>query len=187
MVVYDLFVHVIRGCSTDFAIWKVVPMKSQGIWSPWFHRSVSVRPIVNIFCPFYGILSDNYIIKWMDVLPQDPVNSRSREIRVNTFLIALKFDVHLGSSAAEIPVKSKIDTIIMTTILAASRLREIWRPDRLVNRGPMSFITNKFMLNRGSKHRFLHTNCICIQPMRLFSDMPLLHRNKLNYGQSRFT
>ena len=43
--------------------------------------------------------------KRTDVLPQDLVKSRSRAIRVETFPIAaLKFDRHIGSSAAELPV-----------------------------------------------------------------------------------
>ena len=43
--------------------------------------------------------------KRTDVLAQDLVKSRSRAIRVETFPIAaLKFDRHIGSSAAELPV-----------------------------------------------------------------------------------
>ena len=61
------------------------------------------------------------------VLPQDLVKSLSREIRVWTFPIALKFNSHIGSSAAEMPAKFQSDTIIITPNLAASRLHEIWR------------------------------------------------------------
>ena len=43
--------------------------------------------------------------KQTDVLLQDLVKSRSYEIQVETFQIALKFDRHLCSSAAEMPVK----------------------------------------------------------------------------------
>ena len=42
--------------------------------------------------------------KRMDVLPQDVVKSRRREIRVWNFPIALKIDRHLGSCIAELPV-----------------------------------------------------------------------------------
>ena len=63
----------------------------------------------------------------MDVLPQDLVKSRSREIRIQTFPIALKFDRHLGSSAGKMPVKFQSDTIIKTSNLAASSLHEILR------------------------------------------------------------
>ena len=40
-----------------------------------------------------------------------------------TFLTALKFDRHLGSSVAEMPVKFQSDTIIITSNLAGSRLQ----------------------------------------------------------------
>ena len=49
-----------------------------------------------------------------DVLPQDLVKSRSRGIRVCTFPNTLKFDRPIGSSAAEMTVKSQSDTIIIT-------------------------------------------------------------------------
>ena len=39
--------------------------------------------------------------------------------------IALKFDRHLGSRAAEVPVKFQSDAIIWTTNLVALRLHEI--------------------------------------------------------------
>ena len=53
--------------------------------------------------------------------PQDLAKSQSHEIPV-----ALKFDRHLGSGAAEMLVKFQSDTIIIIPNLAASRLREIW-------------------------------------------------------------
>ena len=39
----------------------------------------------------------------------------------------MKIDSHLGSNAAEVPVKYHNDTIIITSDLAASGLHEIWR------------------------------------------------------------
>ena len=51
--------------------------------------------------------------------PQDTLNCR----------IALKFDRHIGSNAAEGPVKFQSDRIILNTNLAASRLYEILRKD----------------------------------------------------------
>ena len=60
-----------------------------------------------------------------NVLPQGLVKSRSREIRVKTFVIALKFDRHLDSNAAEMSVQYQNDTIIITSNLAASSLHEI--------------------------------------------------------------
>ena len=65
--------------------------------------------------------------KQTDVLPQDLVKFRGREIPVQTVSIALKFDRHLDSSAAEMPVKFQSDAIIITSNLAASRLHEILR------------------------------------------------------------
>ena len=76
--------------------------------------------------------------KRADVLLQDLMKSWSREIRVYTFAIALKPDRHLGSTAAEMPAKFQRDVIIITSNLAASRLRKIWWSCRLVNRGPGS-------------------------------------------------
>ena len=55
------------------------------------------------------------------------MKSRSREICVNNYPIALKFDSHLDSTAAEAPVKFQSDVIIQTTNLMASSLHEILR------------------------------------------------------------
>ena len=55
------------------------------------------------------------------------VKSRSREIHVYTFPIGLKFDRHLVSSAAEMPVKFQRVAMIVSHNLAASTLHEILR------------------------------------------------------------
>ena len=57
------------------------------------------------------------------------------------FPIALKFHGHLGSTAAEMPVKLQSEPTIKTPNLAASSLRDVARfggktPYRLVNRDP---------------------------------------------------
>ena len=57
--------------------------------------------------------------------------ARSREVSKPPdlgldFPIALKFDRHLGSSPAEMPVKCQRDTIITTPNLASSRHHDIW-------------------------------------------------------------
>ena len=70
----------------------------------------------------------------------DLVKSRSRGIRISTFPIALKFNRHLGSSAAEMPVKFQSDTSLQHPIW---RLQNFPRFGsmmfyRLVNRGPDS-------------------------------------------------
>ena len=69
--------------------------------------------------------------------------SRSREVSkprdfIENCTISLKFDRHLGRSAAEVPVKFQSNAIISSTNLAASRLNEILRWDVLsdVETGP---------------------------------------------------
>ena len=47
--------------------------------------------------------------------------SWSLEIRIQTFLIALKFDRQLSSSAGEMPVKFQSDTIIITSNLHGTK------------------------------------------------------------------
>ena len=73
--------------------------------------------------------------KRADVLPQDLVKTRNHKIRISTFPIALKCDRHLGSSAAEMPVKFQSDTVITTSNLDLTRL-DGKMSYRLVNRGP---------------------------------------------------
>ena len=61
-------------------------------------------------------------IKQMNVLWQDLTKFQSRQIP-----IVLRFDRHLSSSAAEMPVKFQNNTIIITSNLVTSKLHEIWR------------------------------------------------------------
>ena len=61
------------------------------------------------------------------ILPQDLTKIRTHEVRIKTFPIRLKFDRHISSSPAEKPVKFQSDAIIITSNLAAPRLREICR------------------------------------------------------------
>ena len=63
------------------------------------------------------------------------MKSRSRENRVYTFPIALKFERHLGCRAAHMSVKFQSDTIVITHDPVASRLGAK-TSYRLVNRGP---------------------------------------------------
>ena len=70
-------------------------------------------------------LPGSLFTKRTDVLQQDLVKSWSCEIRVKTVPIALKFDRHIDSSAAEMPVKFQNDMIILKSNLAALRLHEI--------------------------------------------------------------
>ena len=64
-----------------------------------------------------------------DVFSQDLVKSRSHEIGTINCRIALKFDRHIGSTAAEVPVKLQSNRTILNTNLAASRLYEILLKD----------------------------------------------------------
>ena len=57
--------------------------------------------------------------------------SRSREIGRLNYHIASKFDRHIGSTAADVPVKFQIDCTISNTNLAASRFYEILQQDIL--------------------------------------------------------
>ena len=72
--------------------------------------------------------------KQTDILPQDLVKPRSREIGCYNDGICLKFDRHLGRAAAEVPVKFQSDWKSLNPNLAASRLHEM--SYHLVNRGP---------------------------------------------------
>ena len=64
-------------------------------------------------------------IKRHDILLPNLVNSRSREIACYDERIALKFDRHLGSAAAEVPVKFQSDYENLNLNLVDSRLHEI--------------------------------------------------------------
>ena len=74
--------------------------------------SVEVQQNTQSACAYVGVggravcitASGPLFIDWV-VLPQDLVKSRSHEIRVYTFPLALKFYRHIGSITAEMPVK----------------------------------------------------------------------------------
>ena len=76
-----------------------------------------------------------------DVFSYNLVKSRSHEIGTINCRIALKFDRHIGSTAAEVPVKFQSDWTILNTNLAASILYEILRKDVFsdIETGPRSF------------------------------------------------
>ena len=65
--------------------------------------------------------------KRMGALPPNLLKSRSREIGCYSDCISLKFGSHLGSGAAEMPVKFQCDWKSLNPNLTASRLREILR------------------------------------------------------------
>ena len=84
-----------------------------------------------IFCVTMATVSYVYarpiFTRRTEVSPQDIVKSRSREIGCYNDHIALKFDRHLGSVAAEVPVKFQSDWKSLNPNLAASRLHKILR------------------------------------------------------------
>ena len=77
-----------------------------------------------------------------DVFSSDLVKSRSHEIGTLNCRIALKFDRHIGSTAAEVPVKFQNDRTNLNTNLAASRLYEILRKELFsdIETGPRSLV-----------------------------------------------
>ena len=66
------------------------------------------------------------------------MKSRSHVIGNLNYGIALKFNRHISSTAAEVPVKFQSNRTILNTNLTASRLCEIWRWDVLsvIETGP---------------------------------------------------
>ena len=62
-------------------------------------------PKENIAWPHAGPL----FTKRTDILPQDLVKSRSHESGCYNDRVAIKFDMHLGSTASEVPVKFQGD------------------------------------------------------------------------------
>ena len=74
--------------------------------------------------------------KQADVLPQAVLKSRSHEIDIYTLIFALKFDGHIGSSAADMPVKFQSDIIIITPNRETSTRSYGKTSVRLVNRDP---------------------------------------------------
>ena len=72
--------------------------------------------------------------RW-DVFPSHLVKYRSRETDwIYNALITIKFDRHLASAIAEVPVKFHIDWKILNPTLAASSLHEIlWKDDHPLN------------------------------------------------------
>ena len=113
--------HLIYECLNLF--W---PTQSQVLWLK-YNLNVLLASSLRIFQSWFRYGVGPLYTKRTDVLPQDLAKSRSCEIRGWTFPTVLKFDRHLGSSAAEVPVKFQSDTIIITSKLAPSRLHEIWR------------------------------------------------------------
>ena len=117
-----------RSLLLDYWVWNAVKIQFY-LYVVTFICCIRCSLWRSLFCSGTGQFT-----KRTGVLPWHLMNSRSREIRVYTFLIALIFDRHRGSSAAEMHVKLQSDTII-------SWLRDFKRSCgkmsvRLVNKGP---------------------------------------------------
>ena len=79
------------------------------------------------FGPMWYVYSWPLFTKRMDILPLNLVKHRNSEIVCYTDGIALQFDRHLGSTAANVPVKCQSNWKILNPSLAALRLDEILR------------------------------------------------------------
>ena len=73
-----------------------------------------------------------------NVLPQDLVESQSREMPDKNFPISLTFETHIGSSTAEVHVELQSDTIIIKHNLRVFTIFGGETSYRLVNGGPRS-------------------------------------------------
>ena len=74
---------------------------------------------------YWNITPGPLFTKRRDVLSQDLMKPRSQEIGCYIAGIALKFDRHLGSAAAEVPVDFQSDCKSLNPNLAVSGLREL--------------------------------------------------------------
>ena len=88
------------------------------------------------------------------------MKSRSHEIGTLNLCIALKFDRHIGSTAAEVPVKFQSDQTFLNTNFAASRLNEILRKDIFsdIETGPWSPLTMLTYLHAASSAHVVDSN-----------------------------
>ena len=75
--------------------------KENRVWIFFSHQFLTDWCVFLLIWTMFPSPPGHLFTKRTDVLPQDLAKSRSREIRIWTFPIALKFDRHLGSTAAE--------------------------------------------------------------------------------------
>ena len=71
------------------------------------HSKLSIEIITSLclIIPWFIVGYGPLFTKWTNVLPQDRVKPRSREIRIETFPTTLKIDRHFGRNAADMPVE----------------------------------------------------------------------------------
>ena len=100
------------------------------------------------------------------------MKSRSHEIGTLNCRIALKFDRHIGSNAAAVPVKFQSDRTILNTNLAASRLDEILRKDVFSDIGTGPRISEApFAVDLQMRN-----NSLCISNELQLPDLKILYR-----------
>ena len=132
-VPYHTMQHfVTEMCAHSVTKWGIVEYLFDALWALW---DGSVGYIVH---RRPGRINASWLLQWTrllyswfwhisDILPPNFVKSRSREIGCYNARIAPNFDRHLGSSAAELPVKFQSDRKSLNPNLAASRLNKILR------------------------------------------------------------
>ena len=108
-------------CSSGKRIWKLIVA-----WIKLLTNISKLGFVFKILHMFIKILSGPLFTKRTDVLPQDLVKSRTREIGYYNDRIAFKFDRHIERAVVEEPVKFQSDWKSLNPNLAASRLHEIW-------------------------------------------------------------
>ena len=89
----DLCIYIFQGCFTDR---ETITRET---------RVIFIRIYICKRANFNWTVPRPLFTKRTDVLLQDLAKPRRPEIRVSSFPFAMKFDRHLGSSAAEMPVK----------------------------------------------------------------------------------
>ena len=101
----------------------------EGLWDiVWYHRAMSGWTSWPL-----QIQSPISLYIRLDILSWDLVKTQSREIGSLNYCMALKFDRHIGSNAADAPVKFQSDWTVLNTNLAALRLHKILQKDALLD------------------------------------------------------
>ena len=113
VIITSFYVKMVTMWNTSWVVSKVISITS-------FYVKISYDVKYK-----QGCVKSHHHKPKKDVLLQDLVKSRIYEIGSLNYRIAMKFDRHLGNTAAEVTVKFQSDRTILNTNLAASRLREI--------------------------------------------------------------
>ena len=125
-------------------IWHTYPINSEMIMTQYVKNDGMLSLLVYDNMPIILVMYINSFtrkVSWCSIESRAPFQypirrlivrsrvskSQSREIGSLDYRIALEFDRHIASSAAEVPHKLQSDRTILNTNLAASRLCEIIR------------------------------------------------------------